>query len=251
MLTSQRKALILDRLRRQGQVIAKDIAGEFDLSEDTIRRDLREMAAEGLLQRVHGGALPLSPGLPDFSERRGVAPDAKQRLGAAAARLIRPGQMVFLDGGTTTAEIVRHLPRDLSCTIVTHSPTIAGELEHHERLEVILIGGKLYRHSMVATGAAAFAAISDLRPDLFFLGATAAHPAQGLTTGDFEEAAIKRHIASVSVETYVPLTAEKLDAVSPCRILPLTAISGLILPAGLAEATLAPYRATGVNLIEA
>ena len=242
MLTTQRKSLILDILRRDGQVVAKRVAEDFSLSEDTIRRDLREMAAEGLLKRVHGGALPLSPDLPDFSARRAVASDAKQRLGTLAAGMVKAGQLIFLDGGTTTAEIARRLPRDIAFTVATHSPTIAAELEHHPTAEVILTGGRLYKHSMVATGAAAMSAISQLRPDIFFLGVTAAHPVHGLSTGDFEEAAIKRHIARCSVETYVLLTGEKLDLASPCPVLGISEVSGLIVPVGIAEARLSPYR---------
>ncbi|MFK0163557.1 DeoR/GlpR family DNA-binding transcription regulator [Rhizobium sp. NPDC090279] len=242
MLTSQRKALILDRLRRDGQVIAKALADDLDLSEDTIRRDLREMAAAKLLKRVHGGALPLAPELPDFTARQALSSDAKRRLGAYAANMIKPGQTVFLDGGTTNAEIARQLPKDLAATVVTHSPTISGELEHHPLAEVILIGGKLYKHSMVATGAAAMAAIASIRADIFFLGVTAIHPARGFSTGDFEEAAIKRHIAQCSAETYVLATPEKLDAVSPCQILPMGSVSGLIVPSDVSEESLAPYR---------
>lgn len=252
MLTSQRKSLILDRLRRDGQVIAKQIAEEFSLSEDTVRRDLREMAAEKLLRRVHGGALPLAPDLPDFSARQTIATDAKMRLGAKAAALVKPGQTVFLDGGTSNAALARHLPRDFTFTVVTHSPTIAAELEHHPSAEIILIGGRIYRHSMVAVGAAAMAQISLLRPDVFFLGATAAHPVQGLSTGDFEEAAIKRHIASRAAETYVLLTQEKLDALSPCTILPVSDLSGMIVAMeGDGDGRLAPYREMQIEIIEA
>jgi DeoR/GlpR family transcriptional regulator of sugar metabolism len=249
MLTSQRQSLILDLLRREGQVIAKHVAEEFNLSEDTIRRDLREMAAQGLLKRVHGGALPLSPELPDFTARGSVASDEKQALGAYAAGMIRPGRTIFLDGGTTTAAIVRHLPRDFAFTIVTHSPTIAGELEHHPTAEVILIGGRLYKHSMVATGASAIVAISLVRPDIFFLGVTAVHPTHGLSTGDFEEATIKRHIAQCSVETYVMVTPDKLDAVSPCHVVSLSAISGLIVPSSVPEDRLTPYRNAGAAVL--
>ncbi|EJZ20601.1 DeoR/GlpR family DNA-binding transcription regulator, partial [Rhizobium sp. Pop5] len=136
MLTTQRKTLILDILRRDGQAIAKRVAEEFALSEDTIRRDLREMAAEGLLKRVHGGAMPLAPELPDFTARRSVSSDVKVRLGAKAVAMVKPGQMIFLDGGTTTAEIARQLPRNMPLTVATHSPTIAAELEHHPTAEV-------------------------------------------------------------------------------------------------------------------
>ncbi|EJL56307.1 transcriptional regulator of sugar metabolism [Rhizobium sp. CF122] len=251
MLTSQRKSLILDILRRDGQVIAKQIAKDLSLSEDTIRRDLREMAAEGLLKRVHGGAMPVAPELPDFSTRKGVSSETKARLGKKAASLARPGQLIFLDGGTTTAEIARQLPRDFAFSVATHSPTIAAELEHHPTASVILIGGKLYKHSMVAVGSVAMAAISQLRPDIFFLGVTAAHPVHGLSTGDFEEAAIKRHIASCAAETYVPLTEEKFDHVSPCQVLPISGVSGLIVAAGLAAAAIEPYRNLTAEILEA
>nr|WP_250809646.1 DeoR/GlpR family DNA-binding transcription regulator [Neorhizobium tomejilense] len=251
MLTTQRKSLILDMLRREGQVIAKRAAEEFSLSEDTIRRDLREMAAEGLLRRVHGGAMPISPDLPDFSTRQAVSSDVKQRLGRAAAGMVKPGQTIFLDGGTSTAEIARALPRDFALTIVTHSPTIAAELEHHPTADVILIGGKLYKHSMVATGAAAMAQIALMRPDIFFLGVTAVHPARGLSTGDFEEAAIKRHIAACSSETITLVTVEKLDAASPHVIMPVSALSGMIVQEDIDEERLASYRALGIALLEA
>ncbi|MBL0370862.1 DeoR/GlpR transcriptional regulator [Rhizobium sp. KVB221] len=228
MLTTERKALIMDRIRRDGRLVAKAFAEELSLSEDTVRRDLREMASEGLLSRVHGGALPIQPDLPDFTARRAVASDEKRRLGAKAASMIQPGQIVFLDGGTTNAEIARALPKTIAFTIVTHSPTIATELEHHPTAEVVLIGGRLYKHSMVAVGAVAAAAISAIRPDIFFLGATAIHPRHGFSTGDFEEAAIKRQIAAQSSATWVLATKEKLDAASPVTIMPLEAATGVI-----------------------
>ncbi|BCH60382.1 DeoR family transcriptional regulator [Agrobacterium vitis] len=251
MLTHQRKALILSRLQRDGRVIAKDFAAELDLSEDTVRRDMRDMAAVGLLARVHGGALPLSPDLPDFSTRKSRAGKEKQALATRAVALVQPGQMIFLDGGTTNAEIARLLPQNLGLTVITHSPTIAVELERRSDIEVILIGGRLYRHSMVAVGAVAAEAIARLRPHLFFLGATSVHPQHGVTTGDAEEAAIKRLIASVSAETYLCLTSEKLDTLSPCQILPLPALAGLIVGPSVEAARLTPYQVTGIALFQA
>ena len=142
MLTSQRKKLILERLRRDGQIIAKNLSTELGLSEDTIRRDLRELAADGLLQRVHGGALPASPAIADLSARQKIGTDGKTAIGRAAAKMIQPGQIVILDGGTTTVQLARHLPLELKATIITHSPSIAVELEHHTQLEVILLSSR-------------------------------------------------------------------------------------------------------------
>jgi DeoR/GlpR family transcriptional regulator of sugar metabolism len=249
MLTSQRRVLISARLASDGQIIAGELAKELNLSEDTIRRDLRDMAAAGLLKRVHGGALPITPPLPDLEARQTISTDVKKRLGREAARLVRAGQLVFIDGGTTNAEIVRALPREMKLTIATHSPAIAALLEKH-RAEVILIGGSLYKHSMVATGAAALSAIGTLRPDIFFLGATAIHPAHGLSTGDYEEAAVKRAIAAQSAETITLLTEEKFNAVSPHRIMGMQEVAGLIVPAGMAQDVTAPYRQKAVRIIE-
>src|SRR5579883_2115452 len=154
MLTTHRRRLILERLQRAGQVAAKELSGELRVSEDTIRRDLRELAQEGLLQRVHGGALPASAAVTDFAGRQVLSSEGKCVLGRAAAQMIEPGQVVILDGGTTALQTARHLPRELRGTVVTHSPTIAVELVEHPNVEVILLGGRLFKHSVVAIGAA-------------------------------------------------------------------------------------------------
>lgn len=239
MLTSQRKALILETLAREGQVVAKAMAERFDLSEDTIRRDLRELAAEGLLQRVHGGALPASPALADFGGRQSIGRSEKARIGRAAAAMLRPGQVVFIDGGTTAAELVRHLAADLAVTVVTHSPTIAVELLPKTAVEVVLIGGRLFRHSVVAVGAGTAEAIAAVKADTVFLGVTGLHPAHGLTTGDFEEARIKRAMIEAAAECVVLASPEKINAVSPWRVAPLDRAGAVVAidpPADFAEA---------------
>ena len=131
------------------------------------------------------------------------------------------------------------LPGDLDCTVITHSPTIAAALVPHERAEVFLLGGRLFKHSAVTCGAAAAEAASNVAADLFFLGVTGVHPEHGLTTGDADEAAMKRTLASRAVETYVLASAEKLGAASRYQVLPLSAVAGVITdgsPAGTVTA---------------
>ncbi|MFF2371694.1 DeoR/GlpR family DNA-binding transcription regulator [Agromyces sp. NPDC058110] len=250
MLTATRRALLLERLDRDRRIVAKEIAAELDLSEDSIRRDLRELAAEGLLTRVYGGAVPASPAVADYGARTAIASDSKSRVAAAAAALVQPGLTVILDGGTTTLAVVQHLPRSLECTIVTHSPTIAVALLEHEA-EVILIGGRLFRHSMVASGAAAVEAANRVNADLFLLGVTGIHPTTGLTTGDADEAAMKRVLASRAAETYALGSAEKVGAASPHQVLPLDAVTGLVLDAEADATSLERLRETGVRIVEA
>jgi DeoR/GlpR family transcriptional regulator of sugar metabolism len=249
MLTSQRKQYLLTVLKRDGQVVAKTISQELNVSEDTIRRDLRELAQEGLLQRVHGGALPMSPAVGDFTKRETIQTDAKAAIGAAAAGLVKDQQVVILDGGTTALQVARHLPRSLRATIVTHSPSTALELVDHPGVEVILIGGRLFKHSIVTVGAAAIEAIGHIRADIYFMGVTGVHPEAGLSTGDLEEAYVKRALSKQAAETIVLASAEKLGAASQFVIAPMNEISGLIVESTLSEETLAPYRALGLTVI--
>ncbi|MCA3444028.1 MAG: DeoR/GlpR transcriptional regulator [Rhodobacter sp.] len=228
MLTAQRKAHLLSRLAETGRIIARDEAQAMSLSEDTIRRDLRDLAAEGKLLRVHGGALPLSPTHLPLADRRTLQPDAKERLAVTGAKLIRQGQTVILDGGTTHLALIRHLPRALFATIVTHSPVIAAALEPFAGIDVLLIGGRLFRHSMVAVGSIASEGFASLRADLCFVGVTGLHADMGLTTGDAEEATIKRRIMEQSGETIVLATPDKIGSTSPFRIAPLNRLSTLV-----------------------
>ena len=231
MLTSQRKQLILDRLRQDGQVVAKALSEELGISEDTVRRDLRELAAEGQLQRVHGGALPASGAVGSLQVRAHLATDDKRALGRAGAALVQPGQVVILDGGTTSLQVVQHLPLHLRATVVTHSPAVAVALAGHTQIEVLMLGGRLFRHSMVNVGASVVEAAAQLRADLYLMGVTGVHAEAGLTTGDFEEAAVKRALHQRAAETVVLATADKLGAASAFTVAPLKALAGLVVPA--------------------
>ncbi len=227
MLAASRKDLLLTRLQRDGRIVAKELAAELGLSEDSIRRDLRELAAAGLAVRVYGGALPASPAVVDYASRTRVAPDSKRRVAAAAVELIEPGATVILDGGTTTLAMVAALPVAFPCTIVTHSPTIAAALLDHAA-DVFLIGGRLFKHSAVVCGAAAVEALAGGARISSFLGVTGVHPVAGLTTGDADEAAMKRALAGRAAETYVLASDEKIGAASRFGVLPLAAVAGVV-----------------------
>jgi len=251
MLTTQRKKLLLARLAAEGQLVAKALALELGTSEDTIRRDLRELAAEGRLQRVHGGALPASAAMGDLTVREQVSVADKVALGRFGASLIRPGQVVILDGGTTALQVARHLAPGLRATIVTHSPPVAMALAQHPGLEILVLGGKLFRHSMVNVGAGVIDAASRLRADLFFLGVTGVHPDAGLSTGDAEEAAVKRALHARAAETVVLASPEKLMAASPFVVAPLSELSLLVVARETPARVVRALRAGGVEVRKA
>jgi len=248
MLTTQRKKLILTRLAADGQIVAKDLAVELGTSEDTIRRDLRELAREGKLQRVHGGALPASPAVGDLRVREQVSPKDKIELGKVGAALIRSNQVVILDGGTTALQVARHLAPELHATVVTHSPTVAVEASKHPFVDIIMLGGRLFRHSMVNVGATVIDAASRLRADIYFMGVTGVHPEAGLSTGDAEEAAVKRALHERAAETIVLASSEKLMAASPFLVTPLTEISLLVVPPKTPNRIVRALRAGGTQV---
>ena len=248
MLTSQRKKLLLARLAAEGQLVAKALALELGTSEDTIRRDLRELAAEGRLQRVHGGALPASAAMGGLAVREQVSVADKVALGRFGASLIRSGQVVILDGGTTALQVARHLAPGLRATVVTHSPPVAVELAQHPGIEILVLGGRLFRHSMVNVGASVIDAASQLRADLFFLGVTGVHPEAGLSTGDAEEAAVKRALHARAAETVVLASPEKLLAASPFVVAPLSDLALLAVPRGTLARVARALGAGGVKV---
>ncbi len=163
--------------------------------------------------------------------------------------MIQTGQVVFLDGGTTAVQLARQLPRELCATIVTHSPSIAVELVNHPGIEVLMLGGRLYKHSIVGVGAATVEAIGRIRADLYFMGVASLHPQAGITTGDYEEACVKRALSEASSRTIVLASPEKFNTASPFQIAPLSQVNDIIVHRDIDNALLAPYHEMGINII--
>jgi DeoR/GlpR family transcriptional regulator of sugar metabolism len=226
MLSAQRKEHLLALLEAEGRVVAKTVASDLGISEDSIRRDLRELADEGRCIRVYGGALPVPAADAPVAQRLSIATDSKERVARAALALIRPASTLILDAGTTTLAMARMLPGDV--TVLTPSPAVALAAMESSRARVIMIGGELSRHSAVVGGALAQEAIARLAAEVFFLGATGIHPVHGLTTGELDDAVTKRALAARSADTFVLGSAEKIGAVSRFPVLSLDEITGVV-----------------------
>ncbi len=249
VLTEERKSRLLARLHRDGRLVASALSAEFCVSEDTIRRDLRELAAEGLLRRVHGGALPVSPAAVLSAAERERSPSAeKLALAAAAARLVGAGQTVLVDGGSTNLLLARELPRDLQATVLTSSPAVALALAGHERLEVVLLGGRLVRRAGTTAGPEAIDAIRSVSADLCFLGVCSLDAEAGISCAEREELFVKRAMIERSAEVVAVATADKLGAVAPHLVAPIGELTRLLTSEAVADERLAPYAAAGVEL---
>jgi DeoR/GlpR family transcriptional regulator of sugar metabolism len=251
MLTEERRRSILQKLQREGKVYATELSKALQVSEDTIRRDLRELDAAGVLQRVHGGALPRSPTTASFTERQQQAPEVKAALAQAAIRFIRQDQVVILDGGTTLLHVAQLLPANLRATVITHSPPIALALAEHPTVEVILIGGKLNKHALATVGVATVEAFRSIRADLCLLGIASLHPEVGISVLDLEEASVKRAMLAGAAEVVAVTSAEKLGTAAPYIVGPLSDLTHLVTERAVPAEVLAPYREKGVTIVQA
>jgi DeoR/GlpR family transcriptional regulator of sugar metabolism len=249
MLTAERRQEILSRLQRDGKVVASQLVTELGVSEDTVRRDLRELAAGGLVQRVHGGALRPTAAGGSFAQRLRVAPEAKANLAEAALPLLQTVNVLLLDGGTTALELARRLPPDRDCTVLTNAPPVAEALAAHPRAEVVLIGGRLLKEAQVTVGSATVDALRQVRADACVLGICSLHPELGVTATDHDEAHVKRAMVAASAEVIALATADKLRTASPWVVAPIEDVTHLVTDAD--EDLTAAYSAVGVSVIRA
>jgi DeoR/GlpR family transcriptional regulator of sugar metabolism len=247
MLTAERKQAILQRLERDGRVVASQLVTSLGVSEDTVRRDLRDLADQGLLHRVHGGALASAPATVSFARRLEIGQDEKIALADAALPLLDEARVIVLDGGTTALELARRLPHHYVGTVVTNAPPVASALASHPKAEVVLVGGRLLKDAQVAVGAAAVEALRSVHADVCVLGICSLHPDAGVTTLDNDEADVKRAMVACSGVVIALATADKLRSASPWVVASLAEVDHLVTDGG--DELTRPYTTAGINVV--
>ena len=247
-LPSDRHQYIRQRLQQEGRVLAAELAQTLGVSEDSIRRDLRELAATGICQRVYGGAIAMTPNTGSFIERSHENVARKARLAATAVRLLQPGQFVFLDAGTTNLEIARALP-DMPLTVATNSIPIAAALFGRSQFEVLVIGGRMDHRVGGTLGSIPTLAVQDMRPDVCFLGTCSVDIELGVGTTLAEEAAFKRVLVAQCNQIVLAVTNEKLGTASPFAVAGMRDIGRLVIEADAEPHKLASLQHSGVPLL--
>jgi DeoR family fructose operon transcriptional repressor len=222
MLADERRLRILERLAQQRSVTVSELAEAFGASESTIRRDLDDLERQGLLRRTHGGAVAVDAVAsfePSLQEKDVRYPQEKQAIARAAAELVRPGDTVLLDAGTTTLQIARQLAT-LELTVVTNSVPIAMELSStpQARVHLMLLGGDLRRTTGALVGPFAERMLADLHVDLLFLGANGLHADRGVTTPNPLEAAVKAAMIRSARRVAVVADHSKVGQVSLVKV---------------------------------
>ncbi len=222
-----RRDAILSRLAHGQSVVAAALALEFEVSEDAIRRDLRALAAEGRCRRVYGGALPLSKAAP-MAARMEEARDRKQALARKAASLVKPGQFVFLDSGSTNLALVSCLPEDFELTIATNSIDIAAAALRRSDLRLIMVGGDVNHNVGGCVDAQATLSLMKMNGDPGVSGACAVSPVTGVSAYERSDASFKRTLLAASGKRLVVATNEKLAARAPHRVAELKDIDTFV-----------------------
>ncbi|WP_257670762.1 DeoR/GlpR family DNA-binding transcription regulator [Parapedobacter tibetensis] len=227
MLKEERQAFIIHQINLHNKVLSSDLSVQLNVSEDTIRRDLNELAENGKVLKVYGGALSKSFQYP-FQENNVYARDAKKQIASKALKLIQNGMTVLAGGGTTMLELARIVPESLQCTFFTISPLVALELAEHTNADVILIGGKLSRNTNISIGSQVINQLSEIRVDLCLLGTNSLSVEDGVTDSDWEVVQIKKAMIRCSSKTAILSITEKLNSVQKMKVCSLNAISYLV-----------------------
>jgi DeoR/GlpR family transcriptional regulator of sugar metabolism len=247
MLKDERQAYIIKQINIHNKVLSADLSRQLDVSEDTIRRDLNEMAEAGKILKVYGGAISKSFHYP-FQQNDVYARDAKKEIARKALKLIESGMVILTGGGTTMIEMARMVPENLSCTLFTVSPLLALELTEHSNLDVHLIGGQLAKNSQICVGAQVINQLSDIKADLCFMGTNGISLQDGITDSDWEVVQIKKAMINSAEKTAVMSIAEKINSIHKMKVCNLNAINYVITDLEPKHPQLSPY-AKAVTLL--
>lgn len=248
MLSEERRRAIVEMLHYDGRVLVTELAKQFRTSLITIRKDLESLHRDGQLERTHGGALPVKTGaLKDQSlvEKERLHRQEKTRIAAAATQMIREGQVVILDSGTTTTAIARDCRKFKKLTIITNATNIAAELAGTS-VDLILTGGILRANSFSLVGPLAEEALQKLSADLLFLGVDGFDVRYGLTTPNLLEARVNRSMVEASRRTILVCDSSKFGRRSLSLILPTSKIHEIITDKGAPKNDLRILREAGV-----
>lgn len=249
MLKKERQAYILQKVSLHNKVLSSSLCTEINVSEDTIRRDLQELAEEGKIIKVHGGALSSSFSEISVSTSGIYSHENKKTIAQKAISLLEDGLFVLTSGGTTIVEMARNLPANLKATFVSGSIPAILEYMHHPSIEVILIGDKISKNSKITVGPEAIAKIRQMKPDLCFLGTNALDLEHGITDNDWEVVQLKKAMIEASKKVVCLCIAEKLNTVQPIKVCDIDKIDTLITELSPVNPLLQPYADKGVRIL--
>jgi len=251
VLNEERRRAIVDYVNQNGRALVRDLARKYSSSEITIRRDLELLHNRGLIYRTHGGALPIRAGTEsdrNLSEREMQYPREKQRIAAAAAKLVKEGQAVVLDSGSTTTAVARALRDFQRLTVITNAINIASELSGTS-IDVILTGGMLRPNSYSLVGPIAEESLRRLKADVLFLGVDGFDTQTGVSTPNLLEAQLNRLMVQIAARVIAVCDSSKFGRSSLSSIVPLSNIHAVITDKEIPRQQLRALKKAGIETI--
>lgn len=250
MISDKRHLTIINRLEDKGVVSVSDLVKEFNVSDMTIRRDLDLLENQGLLKRIHGGAVSHRGRSyePPFMLRTSENLEKKQLIGQVAASLVNNGDSITLDVGTTTLEIARNLTTKRDLTVITPSLPIASELINHLGIRLVLTGGILRPGELSMTGHLAERVFSEIYVDKLFLGAGAVDFVAGISEFNIEDTLVKRAMVKTAKKIILVCDSSKFNQVAFASIMPLSAVHTIVTDIDLDPVLASQIQAAGIEL---
>lgn len=249
MYADERKRYVLETLRREGRVDAADVASELNVTGETVRKDLIQLERQGLLRRVHGGAVPVtSLSYEPAVETRTEFRSEKVRIAKAALAHLPDRGSVLIDAGSTTSALVELFPGDRELTVYTNTLPLAMQLLTRPLLTVYTLGGRVRATTFAEVDDWAARALAELNVDVAFLGANGISLERGLTTPDQAEAAVKRRMLDCARRCVLLSDHSKFGTVSGVQYGAVSDIDLLITDSGLDDADLTVLTTAGVTV---
>ncbi|MFC0672935.1 DeoR/GlpR family DNA-binding transcription regulator [Brachybacterium hainanense] len=253
MYAQERQRQILAALEESGSVAVTELAERFEVTTETVRRDLDQLASAALLQRVHGGAVPRRTDSvePDLATRSTTNTPAKARIAAAAARLLPsdPRTALLVDAGTTTAALLPHLAGRRG-PLLTNAPAIAQAALSHPDLEVQILPGRLRATTQAAVGSTTVDALRRLHPEVAVLGCNGM-TAAGFTTPDVDEAAVKAAMVAAADHRIMLADSSKAGVTQLVTFAAIADVDVLVTDDGLSDPAERSLRDQGIEVVRA
>lgn len=248
MVKEERLQLILEQITKDNRVQLSEMSQMLNVSEDTVRRDIKELDLQGLLKAVRGGAIANSTIPQHYREREKYDISQKLRIAEKAIPFIKSGQTIFMDGGTSVLAVAELLPKDLKVTVVTNSFPVVSILEDHPSAEVVFAGGRLYKTAFTTIGQQAIDTVRNVRANIYFFGVSSIHTI-GLTARSYEDSLVKRAMAENASQIIALSTLQKIDTAEAFYICPITKVDVLITEAEPNHEKLQPYTDLGLTVV--
>jgi DeoR/GlpR family transcriptional regulator of sugar metabolism len=249
MLKEERFNHILKLIRKKGKVFYETLSEDLDISEDTVRRDIESLHNSGLLYKVRGGAISISKNPLSFQERTSYLAEEKELIALKAQQLIKKGQTIFMDGGSTVCSIASHLPANASFRLVTNNMALVPIITKFRDIELVILGGMYDRETATNTGGQICYEVEKYIASLYFMGTCALHKNFGISAVFQNDGEVKQAMLRNASKAFALVNSSSLNTTEHYKVCDMKDVSGMITDLASDDSDLDDFRHLGIRLI--